>query len=295
MKYTTFGRTGLRVSRIGLGGFPFGGRNLSAGWDPWTVEGRRTAIATVHRALERGITYVDTAPAYGDGNSEEIVGDALAGRRDGVVLASKCPWQGVDAAAVTASVEASLRRLRTDHIDVMQFHGGMFEAEDVRHILEDLTPALERLREQGKVRFIGFTVEEPWTARPLIASGRFDVMQVRYNLIYQGAALHALPEAHAAGMGIAAMRPLTSSILPREVRFLEPSRDITKVYELTLKFVLADSRVHVANIGMRWPAEVDKNCDLIDSFEPTADMADMPRLTAGIYAAEDQERATAER
>jgi aryl-alcohol dehydrogenase-like predicted oxidoreductase len=290
MRYAQLGRTGLRVSRLGLGGFPSGGRHLRAGGDPWPPPGRRDAVATLHRAIARGINYVDTAPAYGDGNSEEIYGEALAGRREQVVLATKCPWKGVDAAAVTASVEASLRRLRTDRVDVMQFHGGMFEPAEVDHILAELTPALERLRDQGKIRFVGFTVEEPWTARPLIASGRFDVVQLRYNLIYQGAALHALPEASAAGMGVAVMRPLTSGILQREVAVLEPGREIAKVYELALKFVLADSRVHVANVGMRWPAEVDRNADLVEAFEPPADMAEMPRLTAGIYAAEDREQ-----
>jgi aryl-alcohol dehydrogenase-like predicted oxidoreductase len=291
MKYATFGKTGLRVSRIGLGGFPFGGVNRAAGWDPWSPDGRRSAIETIHRAIERGITYVDTAPSYGNGNSEEIYGEALAGRRDDVVLATKCPWRGVGRADVRASVEASLRRLRTDHVDVLQFHGGAFEPDDVRHILEVLTPEIERLRDEGKCRFIGFTVEEPWTARPLIASGRFDVAQLRYNLIYQGAALHALPEAHHAGMGIAVMRPMTSGILQREVRLLEPTREVASVYELALKFVLADSRVHVANVGMRWPHEVDRNVDLVEAFVPPADMAEMPRLTAGIYRAEDEEAA----
>ena len=62
MKYVQLGRTGLRVSRLGLGGFPFGGRQLSAGWDPWTHDGRLAAISTLRRALERGITYIDTAP-----------------------------------------------------------------------------------------------------------------------------------------------------------------------------------------------------------------------------------------
>lgn len=290
MKYATLGRTGLRVSRIGLGGFPFGGRHLAAGWDPWTAAGRQTAVATIERAIERGINYFDTAPSYGDGNSEDIYGEALSGRRDAVVLATKCPWKDATADQVTASVEASLRRLRTDRIDLIQFHGGMFESDDVRHILDELTPALDRLREQGKTRFVGFTVEEPWTARSLIASGRFDVIQLRYNLIYQGAALHALPEAAAAAMGVAVMRPMTSGILQREVRFLEPDRDAARVYELALKFVLADSRVHVANVGMRWPHEVDRNCDLVEAFDPPTDVAEMPRLTAGIYRAEDEER-----
>src|SRR5918911_4979318 len=112
MKYVDLGSTGLRVSRLGLGGFPFGGRHLAAGWDPWTPAGRRDAIATIQRAIERGINYVDTAPSYGQGNSEEIYGQALAGRREAVVLATKCPWKGVDAAGVAASVETSLRRVQ---------------------------------------------------------------------------------------------------------------------------------------------------------------------------------------
>src|SRR5919201_2779089 len=119
----TFGRTGLRVSPIGLGGFPFGGINRAASWDPFTPDGRRTAIATIHRALERGITYIDTAPSYGDGNSESIFGEALEGRRASVTLATKCAWN-VDAGAVLRSLEDSLGRLRTEYVDVLQLHGG---------------------------------------------------------------------------------------------------------------------------------------------------------------------------
>jgi aryl-alcohol dehydrogenase-like predicted oxidoreductase len=289
VKTRPFGRTGLQVRPIGLGGFPFGGVNRAADWDPFTPEGRRTAIATIHRALERGITYIDTAPSYGDGNSESIVGEALAGRRASVVLATKCPWNA-DAAAVLRSLEASLRRLRTDYVDVLQLHGGMFSAEDVRHILEQgPLDGLRQAREQGKVRFIGFTAEEPWTARPLIASGGFDVVQLRYNLIYQSAALHALNEARDAGLGVAVMRPLTSGILQRILRFLKPQWPSEDVYAVALQFVLADSRVHVANVGMRWPAEVDRNVDLVEAFTPAIDFADLPRLTAGIYRVEDQE------
>ena len=196
--------------------------NLARGWDPFTPEGRAQAIETIHAALDAGIKLVDTAPGYGDGNSESIVGEALRGRRDGFVLATKVGYHG-SAADVTASVEASLRRLRTDVVDVIQFHGGMYTDEEVRHILhEGLLDALLALRDQGKVRFIGFTVEEPWTARPLIASGAFDVMQVRYNVIYQSAALHVLNEATEADMGISVMRPMTSGIMQRMASYIAP-------------------------------------------------------------------------
>jgi aryl-alcohol dehydrogenase-like predicted oxidoreductase len=295
MEPRRFGRTGLQVTPVGLGGYPFGGVNRAAGWDPFTPDGRRQAIATIHRAIERGITYVDTAPGYGAGNSESVFGAALAqdGRRGRVTLATKCPWN-TTLEAVTRSVEASLRRLRTDTIDVIQFHGGMFGPEDVRHILEEgPLEALRRLRQAGAVRFLGFTCEEPWTARPLIASGAFDVVQLRYNLIYQGAALHALDEARDAGMGVCVMRPLTSGILQRTLRFLQPEWPEAEVYALALRYVLADSRVHVANVGMRWPHEVDQNVDLAAAFRPPDgfDVAGLPRKTEGIYRAADEEAA----
>jgi aryl-alcohol dehydrogenase-like predicted oxidoreductase len=289
MRRRAFGRTGLEVSPIGLGGYPFGGINRAAGWDPFTPAGRRTAVATIHRALDLGINYLDTAPGYGEGNSESIFGEALAGRREGVVLATKCPWNA-DEATVTASVEASLRRLRTDWLDVVQLHGGMFEADDVERILHrGPLAALRKAREAGKVRFLGFTCEEPWTARPLIAAGEFDVAQLRYNLIYQSAALHALSEARDAGLGVAVMRPMTSGILQRTLRFLKPEWSAEEVYGVALKFVLADSRVHVANVGMRWPAEVERNVALVESYEPPLDVAELPRLTAGIYRVDDEE------
>jgi aryl-alcohol dehydrogenase-like predicted oxidoreductase len=293
MNTRPFGRSGLNVTPIALGGYPFGGVNRVAGWDPFSADGRRVAISTIHRAIERGITYMDTAASYGAGNSEEIFGEALStgGRRAKVTLATKCRWNA-PASEVIASAEASLRRLRTDVLDVLQLHGGMFTDENVRHILEGgPLEALHRLRDQGKVRLIGFTCEEPWTARPLIASGAFQVVQLRYNVIYQGAALHALNEARDAGMGVAVMRPMTSGILQRTLSFLKPEWPAPDVYEVALKYVLSDSRVHVANVGMRWPREVDQNVDLVESFQPPFDAADLPRLTAGIYRTADEEAA----
>lgn len=293
MERRVFGRTGLNVSPIGLGGYPFGGVNRAAGWDPFAPEGAKQAIATIHRAIERGISYVDTAPGYGDGNSERLYGEALAqdNYRQRVTLATKCPWK-TTYQAVLDSVAKSRERLRTDAIDVMQFHGGMFTADDVKHILEEgPIDALRKLRDDGVVRFIGFTCEEPWTARPLIASDAFDVVQLRYNLIYQGAALHALNEAREHNMGVAVMRPMTSGILQRTLHFLKPEWSERDVYEVALKYVLADSRVHVANVGMRWPREVDENVALVEAFRPPEgfDVAELPRLTAGIYRVTDQE------
>jgi len=284
-----FGKTELEVTRLALGGYPFGGVNLARGWDPFSPAGRVQAIETIHAALDAGINLVDTAPGYGDGNSESIVGEALRGRRDEVVLATKVGYHS-SAADVWESVEASLRRLQTEVIDIIQFHGGMYTSDEVRHILDEgLLGTLEALREEGKVRFLGFTVEEPWTARSLIASGAFDVMQVRYNVIYQSAALNVLNQATEADIGVSVMRPMTSGILQRMASYVAPEwAEAGDLYEVCLKFVLSDSRVHVANVGMRWPNEVQKNVALASSFEPTFDMAILPRMTAQIYRTHDE-------
>src|SRR3954454_24732941 len=95
-----FGRTQLTVTRLVMGGFPFGGVNEAAGWNPFTPEGRAAAIKTIHHALDRGINYFDTAPGYGDGNSESIYGEALEGVDTPYTLATKCPWHDVGAAEV---------------------------------------------------------------------------------------------------------------------------------------------------------------------------------------------------
>jgi aryl-alcohol dehydrogenase-like predicted oxidoreductase len=292
VRRVVFGDTGLEISRIALGGFPFGVVNRARSWDPWSPEGRKTAIATIHRALDLDINYVDTAPGYGDGNSESIIGAVMRTRREECLLATKVGWQGLDSAAVMASVRASLGRLQTDHVDVVQIHGGMYSSEDYEYITNGgPLDALRELQQYGETRYIGLTVEEPWTARPFLRSGAFDVVQLAYNLIYQSAAQHAFEEARELGMGVVTMRTMTSGIFQRTVRFLAPEwQEARDVYEVCLKFVLSDPRVHAPIVGMRWPDEVEKNVRLAEEFEPLLDVAALPRLTAGIYEVEDAER-----
>ncbi len=113
MRYRTLGRTGLRVSEVGCGGAPLGIPNYKV-WNPAAPDTTATMIAALHRAIELGYNYFDTAPSYGDGRSEEVLGAALAGKRDQVYLASKTEWQDKDRAWVVARAEQSLRRLGTD-------------------------------------------------------------------------------------------------------------------------------------------------------------------------------------
>jgi len=291
VKKIVFGNTGLQVSRIGLGGYPFSGVNHARDWDPYSAAGRSTVIATIHRALDLGINYIDTAPGYGDGHSERLIGEVMRTRREECVLATKVGWKGLDKAAVMESVRASLERLGTPYVDVAQYHGGMYTEEDYAHIVHGgPLEALRELRQSGEVRFIGLTAEEPWTARPFLATDEFQVVQLAYNLIYQSAALHVLDEAKQRGIGVVTMRTMTSGILQHILASLAPEwTQARDPYEVCLDFVLSDPRVHVALVGMRWPEEVEHNVRLMEAFEPRLDVSTVPRLTAGIYGWEDAE------
>jgi hypothetical protein len=290
MKYVTLGRTGCTVSRIGFGGFPISAVNHALGWDPYSHEGRATALRTVRRAIEIGINYIDTAAAYGGGHSERIIGEAIQGRRDRLFVATKVVL-GLDGEGTRRSVLASLERLRCDHLDLIQFHGGAYTEEVTQHLLRDgPMDALLKLRDEGKVRFIGATTEEPFSLLPLMRTGLLDAIQIRYNLIYQSAAHHALDEARERNLGVTLMRPLTSGILQYLAAKLLP--ELASACDLNaacLKYVLADSRVHVANVGMRWPEEADRNARLVDEFEPPFDVARLPRGTNKVYDALDAE------
>src|SRR3954451_23045059 len=131
MEYRTFGRTGQRVSSIGFGGGPAGVPNYLMDWDSSSSETQATVERAIRRALDRGVTYFDTAPGYGDGISETVIGRALGADRQRVFLATKTPRPMFgDAAGIRASLEQSLRLLQTDHVDLLQFHGSYYSDED---------------------------------------------------------------------------------------------------------------------------------------------------------------------
>ena len=152
MQYRKLGRTDLEVSILGFGTAPLG--NVYGTTEK--SEGERA----VRFAIESGINFFDSSPYYSLTLSEERLGEALVGWRDKVVLATKCGRYGLDAfdfsaARITASVDESLRRLRTDRIDLFQAHD--VEFGDVEQVIRETVPAMRKLQEQGKVRYIGIT------------------------------------------------------------------------------------------------------------------------------------------
>ncbi len=152
MEYRRLGDTALHVSAIGFGASPLG--NVFQEADP------REATAAVRLAVECGINFFDVSPYYGDTLAETRLGQALAGLRDQVILATKCGRYGEDdfdfsAARVSRSIDESLGRLRTDHVDLLQAHD--VEFADLRQIVEETIPAMRALQRQGKARYIGIS------------------------------------------------------------------------------------------------------------------------------------------
>lgn len=217
MEYRTLGRTGLRVSVLGIGtGGPsqFG----QGSGVPEADAGRM-----VRRALELGVNFFDTAAGYGD--SEAILGRALAGvPRENYVLATKVQAARDDWTAtsedVVASVERSLARLRVDVIDVMQFHG--VKPEDYARTIEIFLPVMARLQEQGKFRFLG--VSETYSQDPghemfpmALADGHFDTAMVGYNMISPTAEHSVLPMCLEKNVGVICMVAVRRALSRPEV------------------------------------------------------------------------------
>lgn len=289
MKQRTLGRTGLQVSPIAIGGAAFTYVDPANDWNPKTDAGRKIVNDTLNTALDHGIAYLDTAPAYGEGYSETLFGAVMKTRRQDCVLASKV-WYELDGKGVARSIDDSLRRLQCEHIDVMQIHGRMYTPAEIAHIDAEVIPALIAAKAQGKIGHIGITSEEPFCLIPFLANAQVEVFQIAYNLIYQAAARHFLIEAQKVDAGVVTMRTMTSGVFQREMKFLAPGMgDQFDLYQAALRFVLSDSRVQVGILGARWPHEVLDNIAIAETWVPPFDFAEMPRLTFKVYEAENRQ------
>ena len=225
MRYRTLGRTGIKVSPYALGAMMFGAIGNPDHDD---------SIRIIHKALDAGINVVDTAEVYSDGESEEIVGQALKGRRDSIVLATKMRPRALvstpDSAEdpnqrgnsrrwIVTAVENSLRRLQTDYIDLYQIH-----RPDPDTDIEETLSALSDLIHAGKVRAIGSSsmpasdiVEAQWVAEQRGVE-RFRIEQPTYSILNRGIEAEVLPVAERYGMGIMVWSPLAQGLLTGRIR-----------------------------------------------------------------------------
>src|SRR5713101_4071454 len=218
MRYRTLGRTGMQVSPFCLGAMMFG---------RFGNRDHDDSVRIIHRALDSGINFIDTADVYSQGESEEIVGKALQGRRDDVVLATKVHGQmgeGVNRQGnsrrwIRYEVEQSLRRLNTDHIDLYQIHrpDPTVDVEETLSVLTDLV-------REGKVRAIGSStfpaeeiVESQWVAERR-GRERFRCEQPPYSILARGIERSVLPTCARYGMGVIVWSPLNGGWLSGKYR-----------------------------------------------------------------------------
>ncbi|TYB62239.1 aldo/keto reductase [Nonomuraea sp. PA05] len=215
MKHIMLG--GLEVSRIGLGAMGMSHGYTGAGTDD------AESIRTIHRALELGVTLIDTAEIYGPYTNEELLGRALKGRRDQVVLATKFglvshvgdgPWNlDSSPANIRTAVEGSLQRLGTDHIDLYYQH-----RVDPNVPIEDTIGAVADLVQQGKVRHIGLSEAGPETIRRAHAAHPVTAVQSEYSLWTRGLEKRVLPLLRELGIGLVPFSPLGRGFLTGKIR-----------------------------------------------------------------------------
>ncbi|MEU5851734.1 aldo/keto reductase [Saccharopolyspora shandongensis] len=262
MQYRTLGRTGVQVSSLALGAMNFGkiGR---------TTQEEATAI--VDAALEGGINLIDTADVYGGGESEELVGKAIAGRRDDIVLATKAGLpvddernhRGGSRRWLITELDNSLCRLGVDHVDLYQIHRWDPSTSD-----EETLSALTDLQRAGKIRYFGSStfpayriVQAQWAAREHHLS-RYTTEQPSYSILQRGIETHVLPVTQEYGLGVLVWSPLASGWLSGAIR---------EGQEITTN--------RSAFMPQRFDTAIPANRARLDAVERLAEVADGADLT----------------
>jgi len=305
MEYRDLGKkTGIRVSAIGFGGWAIGGASEASGAPlGWGRQSDEESLAAIRRARELGITFFDTADSYGFGRSESLLGIVLSRYRQDIVIATKVGVVRTGSGALKKdfsrqhifhAVDGSLKRLRTDYIDLYQMHNPTIE--DLRH--EEIQDAMERLQDAGKIRFWGVSVSTPEEGIEIMQRGWAHALQVLYNVLNQAPAKVLFPTAKEKGYGIIARVPLASGLLTGKFRidsvfpsddlrqnFLTPRRlqeviervDEAKsiiggasrsLAEGALRFVLANEAVSTTIPGARNARQVEINAAAIERSLP---------------------------
>lgn len=202
MYYNTLGGSELRVSALSLGAWQLG--------DPgfWGEEDSSKPEELVAAAIDQGINLFDTAELYGNGSSEEILGEALKGRRDEVILASKVSTQHCTAEGIRTACENSLTRLQTDRIDLYQIHWP-FPKEDFGEVQE----ALEALRAEGKILEIGVSNFGRGDLEEWMAEGKAVANQIGYNILFRAPEYEMIPACRNHALGVIAYMPLMQGLL----------------------------------------------------------------------------------
>lgn len=269
MQYTEFGKTGIKVSRLGFGCMRF----------PFTeVDGKKVfneeeSIRMMHRAMELGVNYFDTAPGYCDTISEIIVGKALKGRRDQVYLSTKYPTEVGTGDDYEKKLEISLKKLDTDYIDFYHFWGISLDTWEKKLDTPDgpLARAL-KLRDQGVIRHISFSFhDKPENMMEIIRRGQGQLASVlcQYNLLDR-ANEDAIAFAHEQGLGVTIMGPVGGGRLGAPSQIIQdllPGK-VQSSAEMALRFVMNNPNVNIALSGMSSMEMVEENARVASDMSP---------------------------
>jgi aryl-alcohol dehydrogenase-like predicted oxidoreductase len=214
LKTAQLGQTGLEITRVGFGAWAIGGGGWEFGWGPQEDE---ESIQTIHRALELGVNWIDTAAAYGFGHSEEVVGRALVGLTERPYVFTKASLvkgpggkvvHNLKRDSILAEAEGSLQRLGVDAIDLYQIHWPNPQAD-----IEQGWSALAELKEQGLVRHIGVSNFDVDQLQRIQQIAPVETLQPPYSLIARGVEDKILPFAEDEGIGVIAYSPMGSGLL----------------------------------------------------------------------------------
>lgn len=310
MEYHTLGKTNIRVSIVALGCAAFGGIG--------GVQEDTDSIATVHAALDVGVNYFDTAEDYGQGRSEEVLGRALAGRRQQAVIASKVGVSNFAPEDLVEACERSLRYLGTDYIDLYQMHWPS-RLVDVTVPLADTWGTLEKLRDQGKVRALGVCSFGVGDLADLSTIGHAETDQLPYNLLWRAIEYGIRDACEQRGIGILCYFPLMHGLLTGKftaARVVEASRVRTRHFSkvrkgtrhgedgceeatfaaieriraistrlgqpmacVSLAWVLAQPAVTAVLVGARRPGQLKQNVDAAELTLTPAVIAELSQAT----------------
>ena len=295
MQYRILGRTGIRVSEIGFGAWAIGGTAEASGMPlGWGRSSDDESLAAIRRARELGVNFFDTSDSYGFGRSESLLGIVLSRYRKDVVIATKV---GVVRSStgqlrkdfsrkhIFLAVDGSLKRLRSDYIDLYQLHNPTIE--DLRR--GEVHEVMEQLQDSGKIRFWGVSISSIQEGMEIVRHGWGNALQVLYNVLNQAPADELLPLAKERGFGVIARVPLASGLLTGKYRegavfaaddirqnFLTQRRmaEVTQrvdevksiiggsarsIAEGALRFVLANDAVSTAIPGARNVRQIESN------------------------------------
>ncbi|MCK4754222.1 MAG: aldo/keto reductase [Calditrichia bacterium] len=289
MKYRTLGKTDFSVSEIGFGAWAIGGNRFG---NSYGTTKDSESIQALQKAIDLGCNFIDTADVYGHGHSEELIGKAVAGKRQDIFIATKVggdfyhssPRLNFDPDYIRFALEKSLKRLNTDYIDLYQLHNPPL------HLIQDGTifDIFFKLKTEGYIRAIGLSIFEPTEGVEAIRKDSIDCIQVVFNIFNRQAAKDLFPLARDNNIGIIAREPLNNGLLTGKftgfedfeegdirsrwsqkyfehlVNFTQRLRSVVKeedrsLSQTAIQFVLAQSAVSTVIPGMKTGDQVEEN------------------------------------